>query len=33
VGWVGGQRHYVVTPTRIEVEFRLSWAMAIAYNV
>ena len=35
VSWVvvvvglGGPRHYVVTPTRVEVEMRLSWAVTI----
>ena len=25
MGWVGGPKHYVFTPTQIEVELRLSW--------
>ena len=31
VSWVvvGGPSHYVVTPTRVEVELRLSWAVTI----
>ena len=28
MGW-GGPSHYVVTPTRVEVELRLSWAVTI----
>ena len=32
VGWVGGPSHYVVTPTRVEVELRLGWALTIARN-
>ena len=28
MGW-GGPRHYVVTPTRVGVELRLSWAVTI----
>ena len=28
-GWVGGPSHYVVTPTRVEFELRLSWAVKI----
>ena len=27
----GGPSHYVVTPTRVEVELRLSWALTILY--
>ena len=27
-GW-GGPGHYLVTPTRVEVELRLSWAVTI----
>ena len=26
-GWGGGPTHYVVNPTRVEVELRLSWAV------
>ena len=26
---MGGPGHYVVTPTRVEVELRLSWAVTI----
>ena len=26
MGWGGGPTHYVVTPTQVEVELRLSWA-------
>ena len=29
VGWWGGPTHYLVTPTRVEVELRLSWAVTI----
>ena len=29
MGGVGGPSHYVVTPTRDEVELRLSWAVTI----
>ena len=29
VSWVGGPGHYVVTPIRVEVELRLSWAVTI----
>jgi hypothetical protein len=29
VGLGGGPTHYVVTPTRVEVELRLSWAVTI----
>ena len=29
VGGVGGPKHYVVTPTRVEVELRLSGAVTI----
>ena len=33
MGWVvwGGPRHYVVTPTQVEVELRLSWAVTIYF--
>ena len=31
-GWVGGPGHYVVTPTRGEVELRLSWAVTIGFT-
>jgi hypothetical protein len=37
VGWWGGvvgggPTHYVVTPTRIEVELRLSWAVTTNFH-
>ena len=35
-GWGDGPTHYVVTPTRVEVELRFSWAVTTAkcdYNV
>ena len=31
VGW-GGPGHYVVTPTRVEVKLRLSWAVTTSWN-
>ena len=30
-GGVGGPGHYVVTPTRVEVELKLSWAVPISH--
>ena len=33
VGLGGGPKHYVVNPTRVEVELRLSWAVTIENKV
>ena len=33
-GWLGGgPGHYVVTPTRVEDELRLSWAVTISIQM